>query len=197
MYPDLSQSTTSPADIAQLLDEHHLVVLADEPQRRADFAASLAEHLRSHSDTEVIRLDGSRIASLGNLCGQLELALNDGQPIKHTLPGLISLLRKGSSRIRQQFFIWQDADTLLESDVKLFGRVVNTLFGVAAEHEHIDPDVLLIQRVVFIGSDKLRAYAEDEAGQFCSWLLINGSTPFWEAASCVQRPAVLTYRLNG
>lgn len=165
------------------------------------FAIALAEQLRTIADSQVCVLRGDRIDDLMTFGNELErsgLASDTaGGPVPPTVTGVIDALRSESVAARHQYFIWQDADNLLESNVRLFGQLANALMGVAAEREHVSAETLVLQRVVFVGGDKLGAYAEEPGGQFRTWFLENGTTPFWEVVSCVERPVVLTYRLDG
>lgn len=197
MTSEIAESPSWPAGVTQLLDEHHLVVLAERPERRTEFARSLAAHLETVPDAATIDLPGERATSLQAFCRMLSEALHLAKPIPPNMDGLIRLLRAGPLQARHQYFIWRDADALLEADVRLFSRLVNAFLSVAAEFEYVNPDLLTLQRLVFLGGDKLGAYAEDEAGPFCAWLTEGGSTRFWEVTSCVPRPPVLAYRLDG
>jgi hypothetical protein len=105
--------------------------------------------------------------------------------------------RLGRCLHKREYVIWHDADVMLEHDVALFGALVNALLGVAAEREHISLDRLLLQRIVFLGGEKLGAYAEDPNGQFSRWLEDPEGSPLWEVMSVLLRPPVLTYRVNG
>ena len=112
---------------------------------------------------------------------------------------LISLLRSTADIAgapKHRYFVWTDADVLLRRDEDLFSHLVNALLGVAAEQEHITRDSLVLQREVFIGSEALAAYADKPDGQFHRWLDEEGS-PFWEVASVLDGPPVLTYRIEG
>jgi hypothetical protein len=195
MHRTVGQPLGLPSDMPQLLDEHHLVVLGDAPQRRRDVADHLIGRLGSMPDSQAIRLDGSWITDLHSFCRMLDEQMPDKAPTARSLDGVIERLRRVPSMIRRRYVIWEDADVLLESDVALFGQLVNALLSVAAEFEHLDPDPLVLQRVVFLGGDKLGAYAEDETGQFRSWL-VDGDC-FWDVHACVDRPSVLTCRLDG
>lgn len=197
MTPEIAESPSWPTGVTQLLDEHHLVVLAEQRERRAEFARGLAAHLEAMPDTAMVGLPGGDATTLDAFCRMLSEALHLAKPIPPNMDGLIRLLRTGPLQARHQYFIWHDADALLEADVRLFSRLVNAFLSVAAEFEYVNPDALTLQRMVFLGGDKLGAYAEDEAGQFCAWLTEGGSTRFWEVTSCVPRPPVLAYRLDG
>jgi len=216
------RNPSDPDEIAQLLDEHHLVVIGDDSAVRREFARRLVRHLESRTDSAVVRLDGDAVTDLGGFCREMAARLeridglgwesrwhaepgDPGEPdrvqdvIRETtsVDGLIDALRRHAPDTRYQYVIWDSADMLLESDVRLFGRIVNALFGVAAEREHVSPDLLLIQRMVLLGGHKLGAYAEDPAGQLRTWVVDHDDSPFWEVASCVARPPVLTYRIDG
>jgi len=197
MTPEIAESPIWPTGVTQLLDEHHLVVLAEPQQRRTEFARSLAVHLEAMPETALVSLPAGGATTLGAFCRMLSEALHLARPVPPTMDGLIRLLRAGPLQAKHQYFIWHEADALLEADVKLFSRLVNAFLSVAAEFEYVNPDVLTLQRMVFLGGDKLGAYAEDESGQFCTWLTEGGSTRFWEVTSCVSRPPVLAYRLDG
>jgi len=192
-----------PAEITQLLDEHHLVVLG-EPAVRRRFARTLGERLASLPESDVVPIRGDRATALGSFSRELESAMTPA-PAGESAPAssangvadIIATLRACPQAAKRQYFLWDDADAMLESDVTLFGRIVNALLGVAAEREHISPDRLVIQRTIFLGNDKLGAYAEEEHGQFRTWILAGDTTPFWEVASCLDRPSVLTFRLEG
>ena len=86
--------------------------------------------------------------------------------------------------------------TYAEYDLRV-NRLANALLSVAAEREHTCPDLLILQRVVFTGGDKLGAYFEEEGGQFRRWLVEPECDPFEEVHSYVLRPPVLAYRLDG
>lgn len=197
-------SATWPQNVIQLLDDHHLVVLCDASAARNRFRNTLGEHLRSLPETQVIEIDGGASADLASFARQLETQLHVSSKSwkevssKHSMHHLIDLLRAACSGPKRRYYMWRDADAMLEADVDLFCRLVNAIFGVAAECEHITLDPVMLQRVVFIGGAKLGAYAEDTNGQFCKWLEEKDQdSPFWEVMSMVDRPAVITYRVEG
>jgi len=201
-------STTWPQGIIQLLDDHHLVVLSDNPRARHQFSHTLSQHLSAISDTQVVSIDGKDATNLSSFCRQIEHRLAAGEAGSigganevntwwRDIHSVIEALRRNSSGPKRRYFIWNDADVMLEADVDLFCRLVNALLGVAAECEHVSLDPVMLQRVVFLGGNKLGAYAEDQSGQFCRWLEDEEDSPFWEVASVVTRPPVLTYRIDG
>ena len=193
----VENSLSWPADVAQLLDEHHLVVIGDSAARRAALAQSLRLHLDELEGSRAVVLNGTHCRGLDDFCLLLENSLSGPARIPRSIPGLVEFLRNGTVSAHHFYLLWQDADVLLETDVELFGRIANVLLAVATEHEQLNPDVLTLQRTVFLGSDKLGAYAELETGQFQAWLEESQAPDLWEIEACVPRPPVLTYRLEG
>jgi hypothetical protein len=195
------------ADVTQLLDEHHLVAWSDMPSRRMQFAVSLGRFLGSLRDTEVCVFYGKFITDLDSFCYQLERSL-PGPSIERRIDGptgIASLLRarasfRGRPETKLRYYIWHDADALLRTNHRLFGQIVDAISGVAAEAEYASDDLLLIHRAVYVGGSILDVYADDERGQFRSWLR-DGPTgqeiaPFWEIVTGVERPAFLRYRVD-
>lgn len=210
------ESTAWPDGIIQLLDDHHLVVLSDSSAARRQFAGTLKSHLEDLPDTQVIAIDGTAATDLHSFCRQLEKRLaaphaphdqhhhrHGASPWWRDVQSVIKVLRDsgrtegGGEAPKRRYFLWHEAHVMLEADVELFAHLVNALFAVAAEFEHTNLEPLLLQRVVFIGGAKLGAYAEDVNGQFCKWLEDEEGSPFWEVASVMDRPPVLTYRIDG
>ncbi len=196
-----SDSGAWPEDVIQLLDDHHLVVLSSSAKARQQFHHTLVQHLDGLGETEVIAIDGASAIDLPSFCQQLEKQLT----VKRTGPSpwwrdvnsVIEVLRGAQGMSKRRYFVWNEAHAMLEANVDLFCRLVNAFFGVAAEYEHVNMDPLVLQRVVFIGGAKLGAYAEDSNGQFNRWLDDEEESPFWEVASVMERPPVITYRIDG
>ena len=184
-----------PADFAQLLDEHHLVVLDEDATRRAAFAHCLAEQLETIPDTEVIDLDGGRITTFDSFCRQIDLAFHSTRPLRRSLEALVRRLRDSARGSKHQYFIWREADGLIEHDPELFGCLANAFFAVAADREYVSPDVLVLQRLVLLGGESLGRYAQNEDGQLRTWLLNHDAAPVREVAAFMDRPPVLVYRM--
>lgn len=190
-------------DAAQLLEEHHLVAWSPTPENRRRFARELAEHLERFEDTQVCTIRGEDVRDMRSLRDELRAVLDVG-PIAARLEGpggiIDSLSRRacatGEPALKRRFLIWSDADTLLRSDHRLFGRVVDAIAGVAAESEYASEDLLFLQRAVFVGSSMLDVYAEDPRGQFRSWWAENGEAPFWSVVTGRARPVFLRYRIE-
>lgn len=201
--------TAWPEGIIQLLDDHHLVVLSEQSESRRRFGAMLERQLSVLGETEVVEIEGREAVDLPSFCRQLEsrlpVAKDDLNRWWRDMASVIRVLRHAGgggfreSAPKRRYFLWHEADTMLEADVALFCRIVNALFGVAAESEHTSLDPVVVQRVIFLGGDKLGAYAEDVNGQFCSWMNAaeGEDSPFWEIMSVVDRPRVITYRIDG
>ncbi len=191
------------ADVAQLLDEHHMIAWADSPARRTQFAVGLAQFLGLQRDTEVCVFFGKHIDSLDAFCHQLERSI-PGPTLDRRIDGaagVASLLRqrfdvRGRPATKYRYYIWHDADALLIQDHRLFGRIVDTIAGVAAESEYVSDDLLLIHRAVYIGSSVLDVYAEDARGQFQSWYDDGAGEPFWKVVTGVERPPFVRYRVD-
>ncbi len=190
-------------DVAQMLDEHHLVAWSANARRRVHFAASLAHFLNLMPDAEVCPLYGRFITDLDSFCHQLERVL-PGVPIARKIEGpdgLIALLRsrhaltvRPASRFR--YYIWNDADVLLKADCKLFGRLVDLLAGVAAETEYASDELLLIQRAAIIGSPLLDLYAQNPTGQFQSWYDDGQGESYWHMVSQLESPPILQFQID-
>lgn len=199
-----------PDEVIQLLDDHHLVVVSDRPATGERFGEMLIRRMNQMSETQVVVLDGEAVTDVPSFCRLVELQTLT-RPQRKQMPqtrnfwrdahSVINVLRQTGSAegrggsTKHRYFIWHKADALLKRDPALFGHLVNALFGVAAEQELIAPDSLVIQRVVFIGGEPLAKYAEDPESQFNRWLDEEGS-PLWEVASMLERPPVVTYRLE-
>jgi hypothetical protein len=206
----LTRQTESPfrvldwePDVAQLLDEHHLVGWSSNARRRVHFAACLSHFLSLQPDTEVLPLYGRFITDLDSFCHQLERVL-PGVPIQRRIDGpdgVVALLRsRHTFRFRpaskHRFYIWNDADVLLRADHRLFGRLVDALAGVAAEAEFASDELLLVQRAAFIGSPMLDLYGENPKGQFRAWYDDGMGEPFWKMVSGLEAPPVLRYQID-
>jgi hypothetical protein len=202
------ETETWPDEVVQLLDDHHLVVCANDPDAAARFGDTLERRLRQLAETEVVVIDGSRATDVTSFCKQIERQIVPRAQRREMvqsrswwrdIASVIHLLRNAADVAgapKHRYFIWRQADVLLLEDAALFSRLVNALLGAAAEQEHITPQSLVLQRVVFLGSDALADYAEKPDGQFHRWLDEDGS-PCWEVASVLEGPPVLTYRLEG
>lgn len=190
-------------EVTQMLDEHHLVAWSSVPRRRVHFTACLSHFLSLQPDAEVCPIYGRFVTDLDSFCHQMERIL-PGPQVKRQIDGpegLVSLLRsRHALRIRSasryRYYVWSDADTLLKTDHKLFGRLVDALAGVAAEAEYASDDLLLIQRAVFIGGPMLDLYAENRKGQFRSWYEDGLGEPFWQMVSGLEAPPVLRYQVD-
>jgi len=179
------------------LDNTHLATWSPHALMRTRFAASLQQFLGAQPDTEVCNFYGRYVTDLEGFCHQLERML-PAPPLRRQIDGprgVTESLRsrdsfRGRSVARQRFYVWHDADHLIEADRSLFGALVDALMGVAAEAEYVSDDLLLIQRCVFIGGSALQAYADDAKGQFRSWRPDEFGAPFWAVVTGLEAPPV-------
>lgn len=189
-----SPDAADPSEALHLLDDHHLVAVGGSPLQRRRWAEGLAHRLECLDGTRVVMHDSGDDSSIEALARSIARAFG-----VHTPRGGQAFLRLGRSApdgVKRVFLVWKNADAMLESSVEDFGEAVNGLLAAAVEQEHLGSDRLVLERVVFLGGEKLGAYAEESEGQFRQWLLKNDA-PLWEIAACVDRPPVLIYRLEG
>lgn len=191
------------ADVAQMLDESHLVAWADLPDLRTQFAVSLAHFLGTQRETEVCVFYGKHITDLDSFCHQLERCLPGPHLDRriHGPGGAVNLLRarpsfRGRIPSKYRYYIWHDADVLLRSDARLFSQIVDAITGVAAEAEYVSDDLLLIHRCIYVGGPILDVYGEDPRGQFQSWLPDGPHEPFWKVVTGIDAPSFTRYAIN-
>ena len=191
-------------DVAQLLEERHLVAWAHGERERLAFSNALAAYLRTLHDVEVWVLRGQQITNFESFCAELERIV-PGRPLARSIDGrggVIDFLRTrgpdlpGLASTKTRYYLWQDANVMLRRDHILFGQLVDAIIGVAAEAEYASEDLLLIHRGVFIGAPSLDAYAEDPRGQFRSWARERREPALWEVVSGLSHPPVLRYRIG-
>ena len=190
-------------DVVQLLDENHLIAWSNHARLRLDFGSSLGRFLAAQSDTEVCNFYGRYVTCLDSFCHQLERLINGPALVRRIdgPRGVTSLLRtrdpSGPSRpSRFRYYIWHDADVMLRENRRLFGRLVDAMAGVAAEAEYASDDLLLIQRCVFVGSDRLQVYSDDPSGQFSQWMMDEFDEPFWQVVTGLEAPRFLRFDLD-
>lgn len=195
-------STTLPwtLETLALLDESHLCAWSDDAGVRREFARGFVEHLCAMPETEVIVLDGGTITGLESFCKAIEIGT--GQRLMERRVegrgGLIDALSTRGVRgdAKRRFIVWLDAHAMLASDAGMFGRLTDALTGTAAEAELVSEDMLLIQRVVFLGRASLDVYAEDPCGQFRTWYAEGRETPLWRVISGQNSPRVRSVRVE-
>jgi hypothetical protein len=192
-----------------MLDEQHLVATSDHPRRQAQFAGELGQFMQSLRDVQLCPLYGRFITDMESFCHQLERAL-PGPALERRIEGprgITNLLRSREAGPRRRtpkfrYYLWHDADVLIEHDESLFGRLVDTIAGVGAESEFVSDDLLLIHRLVAVGGTPLSLYAQRESGQCRSWHDDGlgcgglGGEPFWEVVTGLERPAFQTLAID-
>lgn len=187
------------AELARVLDEHHLAAWSNQSGERASFAAGLAAFLAGIHDAQVIPIFGRDVTDLDGLCYQLERSIPGEAPMRRRIDGpsgVVARLRSqpvipGRPPLRNRFIVWHDADAMIRADEELFGRLADAIAGVAAEAEFASDDYLLVTRVVYIGGENLREYADLESGQLRRWLSDGADEPFWRVVSGVDCPPVI------
>jgi hypothetical protein len=192
-------STGWEAEVVRLLDERHLAAWSSDPDEQVVFSGRLGAFLQGLDGAEVVRVFGSAVVDLEGLCHQLECSIPGEARLRRRVSGplgLASRLRSraafpGRASIRSRYIVWHDVDVLLSSDRGLFGEVLDTIAGVAAESEYASDDLLLLTRAVYIGGPRLAGYAADDTGQLRRWLAQGPAEPFWRVVSGLERPPVL------
>lgn len=193
-------------EVAQLLDEHHVCAWSNVSRQRERFVIDLGTNLCKLEGSQVCSLHGTCVHDLKTFCQQLELALDVG-PIATSIDGsrgVVAAMRRRQSldscgdqrSVKRRYLVWNDADALLKHDAELFGRVADALMGVCAEEEFINEDLLMLQRVVFVGRAALDLYAEDARGQFCSWFSEGGEDPLWSVITGLKSPPLTRYAIG-
>lgn len=197
-----ANSATWPDEVIQLLDDHHVIALSRNPAVGRQHGAALADRLNLMADTQVHVLDGRRVADLPTLISHVGHELGASTPMvaqgRGEVRDLIDLLRSACAGPKRRYFIWHDADATIQADADLFCRAVNAFFGIAAECEFVSLDPVVLLRMAFIGGPLLTGIAQDAAGPFCKWLdTVDGTAEaFWEVASLIERPPVITCRID-
>lgn len=204
----------------ELLEEHHLVAWGRNMGVRERFTLDLVRHLHAMIDVQTVIISGAGVHDLGGFCTQLERGVcpaykgcggggvggagSGSRTMRRSIDGpngVCDLMRQRpsdlASHLKMRYYIWRDADVLLRQNARLFSRLVDAMAGVAAESEYASEDLLLIHRVIFVGSPALNDYFNDEKGQFRSWLLESpaGSKPLWSVVTGIEKPPVTTLEL--
>lgn len=193
-----------PLDVLALLDEHHLCAWSDRPELRSEFQRGLVEHCCAIPSAEVLVLSGADIRSLDSFCNAVLTSLASGRAsldFDASIDGKRGVCaalraREHIPAARQRFIIWVDAHVMLADAPADFGRAVDALLGTAAENEMVGDDLLLLQRVVFVGRAALDLYSEDPRGQFVRWFSERGEAPLWSVVTGLPRPRVRSARIE-
>lgn len=196
-------------DALALTDEAHLVATSSDPLARAQFAGSMGQFIQGIRDAEVCPLYGRHITDLESLCYQLERAIPAdvarGVVLERRIDGprgITNLLRqretfRGRPASKFRYYLWHDADVLLQADRSLFSRVVDAIAGVAAEAEYVSDDMLLIHRLIAVGGEPLSLYAGDAAGQMRTWFDDGCGEPFWSVVTGIEAPRFENRAIEG
>ncbi len=196
------------ATAAAALEESHLAAWTASAPLRERFGLEMTWYLQHLPQAQTVAIHGSEATDLEGLCRQIEGAFPEAGALARAVEGkhgVIETLRRRPSEsvllgsaglVKHRYLVWRDADAMLNSDASLFGRLVDAMVGVAAESEYASEDRLLIQRVLFIGGDSLRAYAENPNGQFRRWLSDGPGEPFWSTVSGITAPPVKRFDIR-
>lgn len=191
------------AELAQKLEEVHLSAWSADALVRSRFVAELAAGLSRLDDTNVSILPGSAITDLYSFCTQLETALGC-ERIRRSIEGprgvveALSFQPESSNgrALRRRFLIWDDAQVLLKANPSLFSRVVEAMLGVSAQLEYASDDLLLLQRIVVVGTPTLDLYAEDRRSALSRWSSARAGAPTWKTLTGLQAPPVVRVNLD-
>lgn len=190
---------------ASALEEHHVCAWSANAAARAGFVARLGTTLASMEGTEVCVLDGGTMTDMASVCEHFGRVAGLGS-VDARLGGeggLWAALRRRPERgrddkhvLKRRYFVISEAQTLLRRDAALLGRVVDAVAGVAAEDELVGDDLLLIQRLVLVGTAALDVYAEDPRGQLRRWWGAKGELSAWGLITGRVGPRVMRWRIG-
>jgi len=184
-----------------MMDEGHLAAWSSSSTSREWFVSGLTGFIQGMEGAEACVLQGRFIHDLDSFCHQLECALGCGPVGRHVHGpgGLVSVLRDrdaGSmgTPARHRFYLWPDADVLLERDGSLFAELVESVIGVSAEIELVDDDVLMLCRLALVGGEALREVVRDPRGPLRRWREDGSGEAYW--AMMTGEPAPLARELD-
>lgn len=190
---------------ASTLEEHHLCAWSPDAHARAGFIVRLGAILETMEGTDVCVLDAGAMTDMASVCEQFGRIAGLG-PIAPRLggdDGLLAALRRRPERqrpdgtvLKRRYFVISEAQALLRRDPALLGRVVDAVAGVAAEDEFVGDDLLLIQRLVLVGTAALDVYAEDPRGQLRRWWGAEGELSAWGLITRRAGPRVARWRIG-
>jgi hypothetical protein len=168
------------AAVMQALEEHHLVAVDEDPAVRRRFSAALAARVACVDATAVLQLHGR-------------------DPLRRPedpRQGLEAGLGR-EPRPRRRCIIWSDAHVALAADPMAFTRTIADILARSAEEEHLSEDVLLLQRLVLIGTPRLRLLLRDLAGPCRTWRHHDHAPRGRRLAAAAPRPRVAILPLGG
>lgn len=161
------------------LDEAHMIIWGADSSQRQHALTLCREMLSAIPETQTVELNGAsmidiksaRAALAASLPGPIE---REPGPSFDGPSGVLARLREppppiGGAHIKRRYYLWHDADVLLTSSPASFSVMIDAIAGVAAESEYASDDLLLIQRLVLIGSPDLATCYADEHGPLRSW----------------------------
>lgn len=191
------------ADAQALLVESHLATWTHSDPARTRFVSSLHRYLATQPDTESWLIGGDGSVSLATVAEQLSVLGMAGpvRPALHGPTGIVAALRSRGSEgrwfnSRFRYIIWHGVDAVISRDRALFESLADALLGVSAELEFGGETLSLLQRVIFVGGERLRECAGDRRGPLHRWRRDGAATPFWQLVSGLAAPSVLSHSVE-
>ncbi len=177
-FPDSAglSAVSDASDAMRVLEERHLVAIAEDPATRRRFAASLRT-----------RLDLVHRATVVDVRDEL-LTGHDDRTV-----ALDALL--GADGAKHQYFLWPEVDGLAERHGPALRRTLHAAFAVAAEREFVSPETLVIQRHVLVGGPALADFAAGPA-PLTEWLDDAEAGRWPEAGELAPSPRVVVLPLD-
>lgn len=183
--------------LSQVLEEHHVCAYSDSLTARTSFTVDLVLQLALMDNSQVCVVDGSLthdVPSFGRELGAA-LGVESGRHALDTVADIVWAMRRRFPRadqptVKRRFIVWTEAHDLLRRDASAFSQIADAIMGVAAESEFTSEDLLLLQRVVFVGRTSLDLYGEEATGQFREWIQEGDERPLWSVVSGQEAPRV-------
>lgn len=179
-----------PESAVKALEESHLIVVVADEANRPGFASSVRKRL------DVVHR--GRIVDVSQLYPVLAAseAPAAAREVEEALVELTARLRAASGVDKMQTFVWPDLDHLIAIAPAAVRRAMHSAFAIAAEHEFVSPETLVLQRHLMFGGDRLAELAADVAGPARVWLEGDDAGAFPEASEYCPSPRVAVARLG-
>lgn len=183
------ESLDGPEAAVKALEESHLIVVVDDAADRTRFATGVRTRL------DVVHR--GRFCDVSQLYPVLDRAgAVPAREVEEALVALTARLRAAGGIDKMQTFVWPDLDALIEVAPGAVRRALHAAFAIAAEHEFVSPETLVIQRHLMLGGARLGELAADVAGPARTWLEGDDAGAFPEAADFCPNPRVAIARLG-
>ncbi|MFK7959104.1 MAG: hypothetical protein AB8G96_01140 [Phycisphaerales bacterium] len=185
------EALDGPESAVKALEESHLIVVVADETDRSGFAASVRNRLDVVHRGRIV--DVSRLYPV--LGSDADASTPAGE-VEEALVELTARLRAASGIDKMQTFVWPDLDRLITIAPAAVRRAMHSAFAIAAEHEFVSPETLVLQRHLMFGGDRLAELAADVAGPARVWLEGDDAGAFPEAAEFCPSPRVAVARLG-